>query len=232
MGAVFIDLCKAFDTLSHSTLLSKLPAYGIADNELELFTNYLFGRQQVVLFGSSISNIQLVLGGVPQGSILAPLLFIIFYNDFVDYGCNSHILMYADDMVIYCAGKSIQTIEMKLTQDLKDVASYFDEKELVINLKKGKTEVMLFGTAKRLSLHNRQLDLKFRGISINNKETYTYLGHILDKSLTLRENFDRAYKKCCNRLKLLSKLRYSINSSAALRIYQTIMQPVMHMQDC
>ena len=128
--------------------------------------------------------------------------------------------MYADDTVIYCGGKSIQTIEMKLTQDL-------EENELVVNLKKGKTEVMLFGTAMRLSLHNHQLGLKFCGILINNTETYMYLGHIVNKSLTLWENFDRAYKKCCNQLKLLSKLCYLINSNAALRIYQTMIQLFM-----
>ena len=151
VGAVFIDLCKAFDTLSHSTLLTKLPAYGIVGNELELFTDYLFQRQQVVYLGSSTSDLRPVCTGVPQGSILGPLLFIIFYNDFVDYIHESQVLMYADDSVVYTAGKSVEFIERILSNDLKHIAKYFDENELIINLNKGKTEVMLFGTAEDIT---------------------------------------------------------------------------------
>ena len=98
---------------------------------------------------------------------------------------------------------------------------------MVINLNKGKAEVMLFGTAKRVLLQSRSLDVKFRGTLINNTETYTYFGHILDNILLMRDNFDSAYKKCCNRLKLLSKLRHSLNSDTVLRIYQTIIQPII-----
>ena len=103
--------------------------------------------------------------------------------------------MYANDSVIYIAGKSVECIERILSNDLKHIAKYFDENELIINLNKGKTEVMLFGTAKRISLQSRQLDVKFRGTSINITETYTYLGYILDKSLSMQDNFDSAYKK-------------------------------------
>ena len=91
---------------------------------------------------------------MPQGSILGPLLFIIFYNDFVDYIHESQVLMYANDSVIYTAGKSVECIERILSNDLKHIAKYFDENELIINLNKGKTEVMLFGTAKRISLQS------------------------------------------------------------------------------
>ena len=86
---------------------------------------------------------------------------------------------------------------------------------------------MLFGTAKRISLQSRQMEVKFRGTLINNTEAYTYLGHLLDKNLSMRDNFDKAYKKSCNRLKLLSKLRHSMNSDTVLRIYQTMSQPIM-----
>ena len=215
VGAVFIDLSKAFDTISHSSLLNKLPEYGIVENELELFTDYLYERQQVVHLGTRQSNIQPVYNGVPQGSILGLLLFIIFYNDFPDCISESQFLMYADDSVIYSAGKNVEEIEKTLTNDLKFIADYVDENELIINLKKGKTEAMLFGTTKRISLQNRQLQINYRNTPINNTERYTYLGYILDKNLTMQENFDKAYKKSCNRLKLLSKLRHFMNADTA-----------------
>ena len=94
-----VDRCKAFDTLNRSTLLTKLPAYGIVSTELELFTDYLFQRQQVVYSGSCTSDAR-------------PLLFTIFYNDFIDSVRESQVLMYADDSVIYTAGKSVELIEI------------------------------------------------------------------------------------------------------------------------
>ncbi len=168
VGAVFIDLSKAFDTLGHSILLSKLPAYGVHDNELLWFTDYLFGRQQYVQLGKVTLSMRPIYSGVPQGSILGPLLFNLYFNDFVDHLLRVKVLMYADDTVIYCAGKDIECIENVLTRELEHVARYFDENELVINLKKGKTEVMLFGTAKRRSLQNRQLNITYRDAPINN----------------------------------------------------------------
>ena len=83
VGAVFIDLSKAFGTLGHSTLLAELPAYGINGNKLLWFTDYIFGRQQYVQLGKNTSSMQLVYSGVPQGSILEPLLFNLYFNDFV-----------------------------------------------------------------------------------------------------------------------------------------------------
>ena len=172
VGAVFIDLSKAFNTLGHSTLLAKLPAYGFDGNELLWFTDYLFGRQQYVQLGKSTSSTQPVYSGVPQGSILGPLLFNLYFNDFADRVLMANVLLYADDTVLYFAGKDVGTIEHTLTRELQEVARYLDEKELLINLKKGKTEVMLFGTAKRLSLKDRELNVKYRGIEINTTKEY------------------------------------------------------------
>ncbi len=79
-GAVFVDLCKAFDTISHSSIVCKLSEYGIIDAEKEWFTNYLFGRTQCVVFDGCTSHVNPVFCGVPQGSILGPLLFLIHFN--------------------------------------------------------------------------------------------------------------------------------------------------------
>ena len=80
-GTIFIDLSKAFDTVSHSALLSKLSAYGICGREKELFSDYLFNRWQYVQYKSSISTNKPVYTGAPQGSILGPLVFIMHFND-------------------------------------------------------------------------------------------------------------------------------------------------------
>ena len=105
VGAVFTDLSKAFDTLSHGVLLETLQAYGIKGHELLWFTDYLFCRQQFVRIGANSSPYEPVFSGVPQGSILGPLLFIVFYNDLADYLVNSQVIKYADDTVVYFSGR-------------------------------------------------------------------------------------------------------------------------------
>ena len=138
VGAIFIDLSKAFDTISHHVLLAKLQAYGVQRKELMWFTDYLFGRQQYVQLGTDKSSNQPLLCGVPQGSILGPLLFTVFYNDLTDLKMSSRVLQYADDTVVYCPGKDVESIEIVLSQDMDLIANYCDKNELIVNLSKGK----------------------------------------------------------------------------------------------
>ena len=115
-GATFIDLSKAFDTISHSNLLQKLPKYGIKEGELSWFTDYLFHRSAAVSYGKSSSKIADIQTGVPQGSILGPLLFILFFNDITDVIVGAKIVKYADDTVIYVADKDLKAIKTKLSK--------------------------------------------------------------------------------------------------------------------
>ena len=101
VGAVFIDLKKAFDTIGHSVLLSKLSAFGIFDIEHKWFTDYLFDRKQLVNINNTFSESIAIKHGVPQGSILGPRLFITFFDDLADILQYSKIVKYADDTVIY-----------------------------------------------------------------------------------------------------------------------------------
>ena len=98
--------------------------------------------------------------------------------------------MYADDTVIYCSGNDTEIIEETLTRELKRIATYFNNNELIINMNIGKTEVMLLGTAKRIAAQPRPLDVKYNGKMVNNTNSYNYLGHSLDSGLTLNNNFD------------------------------------------
>ena len=119
VDACFIDLSKAFDTISHNKLINKLESYGIRDTKQEWFRNYLFNRHIRVCFNGALSNEQPVYSGVPQGSILGPLLFVMLFNDIVQQLENSKIIKYADDTVIFCADKDINKIENRINKDLK-----------------------------------------------------------------------------------------------------------------
>ena len=127
MGVLFLDLSRAFNTVSHATFLSKLKAYGVKKETLEWFKSYLFHRTEQVVLG--------------------PLLFVIFYNDLTDYITNVEVLQYADDTVIYFANIRVSLIEKALNGDLMQISSFCHDNELVLNLKKTKMEVMLCGTA-------------------------------------------------------------------------------------
>ena len=161
VGAVFIDLSKAFDTVGHSILLSKLSSYGISGTELDWFTNYLFNRSQQVILENIRSDITKITCGVPQGSILGPLLFLLHINDFEDTLRKSQTIMFADDTVIYYSSRSSCEIEQCLNDDLKNIATYFEANDLIINLDKGKTESMLFGTSAMLKIASLSLFYEF-----------------------------------------------------------------------
>ena len=119
-----------------------------------------------------------------------PLLFAIFFNDFHDCLRNSKAIMYVEDTVVYYAASHINIIERKMNEDFKYIAQYLDDSELVINLKKRKTESMLFGTEKTLSSVNN-FNVFYRFNIINQVNSYVYLGNTIHSSLNLNENFDK-----------------------------------------
>ena len=176
VAAVFIDLIKAFDTISHSKLLQNLSLYGIKGQELQWCKDYLFNRQGSVHFNNCISQREMFSTGVPQGSILGPLLFFIHFNDLNDVIHNANVLNYTNDTALYLAGKHRQSIQDKLNEDMSCIANWLEENELIINLKKGKIESLLFGTAKRRAKDFGPFKILYRGAEILETTTYRYLG--------------------------------------------------------
>ena len=143
-GALYIDLRKAFDTVRHPCLLSKLPCYGICENELNWISDYLFNRTQCIAYNNDCSNLESVTLGVLQG-------LIILAND--TYHCldKCTMLMYADDTILIYSASSSKLIEKTLNHEGNTLFEWFNNDNLILNLKPSKTEPVIYGTARNLA---------------------------------------------------------------------------------
>ena len=137
-GAIFIDLSKAFDTVSHSSVPNKVPSFGVSGNALLWFTDDLFNRSQVDRCNGFSPKVVPISCGVPQGSIIRPLLFILQLDTAHKILKHYKMMTSAGDTVIYMSSNSLNEIEKKLSEDLSSLKSWFDNNELVMNLKKGR----------------------------------------------------------------------------------------------
>ena len=131
-------------------LIEKPQTYAVEGDQLVWFIDNLFGRFQIVAMNNVKSNKEPIYCGVPQGSILGFLLFIVFYNDFANHIEYCDVITYASDTVIFISDKNVSYIETKLNTDLEKISAYFHLNQFIINLKKGKSEIMLFGSSQRL----------------------------------------------------------------------------------
>ena len=193
-GFIFIELSKAFDTVSHSVLLSKPSAYGICGQEKELFTDYLFNRWQYVQYKSLILTNKPVYTGAPQGFVLGPLLFILHFNDAQQQLIQCKIITYVDDTIIYFHDKDIRIIEKVPNTKFKYLSDWLMENGLILNVKKDKTELMVFGTKLRLSKVNTNINVEYHSIKVNCTQSYKYLAVKVDLSANLSDHFQCVYK--------------------------------------
>ena len=222
-GAVFIDLRKAFDSVDHEILISKLESYGLRDIELDWFRNYLTDRKQLVSLGKEISDPCLITSGVPQGSILGPLLFVLFVNDLPIVLERCQILMYADNTIMYFAASNAQEISSTLTSELAKVNDWLVHNSLFIH--QGKTECVLFGTGSRLA--NANLSVNIDGQEPTRVAEYKYLRVILDESLSWNAHVNYLISKVSKRLGILGRTRRSISMHTADIIYRSFIPPVL-----
>jgi len=140
---VFIDFCKAFDTINHDILFRKLEHYGIRGVPLKWFKNYLSNRYQYVYFNDGVFPLRGVTCGVPQGSILGPGLYLIYINDVVHCSKVLKFILFADDTNLFYSSKSLIELICDVNIELEKVCVWFRANKLSLNMTK--TNYMLFG---------------------------------------------------------------------------------------
>ena len=220
--ATFIDFSKEFDTVNHKILVKKLFKYGIKDKNLDWLENYLFQRQQCTTINGMTSEYSNICCGVPQGSILGPLLFLVYINDLSHVINNTSMYLYADDTVLLSMGPNIIPCKENMQFDLIKIAAWCRSNKLSLNIKK--TKCMLFGSREKLK-KTRCPKLSINDTKIDFVHQYKYLGVILDPHLTFNKHLNNVIKITAHKINLLAKVRQYLTESASLTIYKTMILP-------
>lgn len=224
--SVFLDLSKAFDTLDHDILLEKLKYYGVTGVSLKLCQNYLSNRTQYVQIENNKSNILNIKTGVPQGSILGPLLFIIYINDFAKASNKFDMINYADDTTLHSSinvfhEDSGSSIDANINEELEYINSWLVANKLTINVNKSK--FMVFHSPQKVNVHIPQLLLN--NTMIECVSEFNFLGIVINKYLSWNSHINFISKKISRVLGIMCKLKHIIPTTAKLTIYNTLILP-------
>ena len=223
--AVLLDLKKAFDVVDHEILLKKLNIYGCNDSTLCFFKSYLSGRTQQVKIGNTKSKKLYVCYGVPQGSILGPLLFILYINDLPLYIKNSASDMYADDTTIHLCGRDLKTLECKMQADLFEIQKWCDNNNMFINC--NKTKCMVIGTRQNCNARANDPVLYINDNILQNSPCEKLLGVKIDSHLCWGKQVDLVCSKISSRIYLLSKIKKFLNLESRKLYYSGFILPLM-----
>lgn len=224
-GAIFLDLRKAFDTVDTEMLLHKLKAIGVNDMSFEWFQSYLTGRTQCVSLQGCISNPMSIEYGVPQGSILGPLLFTLYINDLPTVIKDCKVVLYADDTALFASGNDISQIQKTLNDDLARAHQWLNANKLTLNAKK--TKSMLFGTSKKLGQVTQSMHVKVGDAELEQVEQFKYLGLNFDPCLNWTQHVKTVSSKIAQRIGVLYRARKHITAGTANTLCKTLIFPII-----
>lgn len=210
-GSVFLDFKKAFDLVNHNIILKKLKEYGLSQSCLSFFESYLKDRKQSVNINGSLSYEGGILYGVPQGSILGPLLFSIFINDLPlsISDPNINCTLFADDATIDTSDKDVQVISERLQTCINEISGWCFSNHMILN--PSKTKCMIITTRQKHQLKLPKLNLTVQSQPVEQVNTHRLLGVTIDEQLNWKPHIRTVCNKVSKNIFLLSKLKYYLN---------------------
>lgn len=216
----FADMSKAFDRVNHQQLLEELHSCGIGSSVLQWFRNFLCERRQAVKIGINVAPAVHVSRGVPQGSVLGPVLYSIYVRRIPTILKHVSVIQYADDICFFTQGNDPAVLSNTLSTALEDLNSYLQSRSLVLN--PNKTEVMLVTSARRPAL---SLQVTLNGTVIKQVNCARYLGLHIDSHLTFSTHVEKVVAKVAGLIFALRRHRHKLDIKSRRMYYLTLIQP-------
>ena len=222
-GVILIDLKKAFDAVDHELILKKLQCFGVLPEALEWFRSYISSRTQQCYANGVLSEEKPITCGVPQGSILGPLLFLIYINDLTactDYGITR---MYADDTNLTYSACNVAELQRQMGKDLEKLKTWLAANKLTLNI--AKTEYMLIGSRQRITTEKEVLNLSVNGITLQQVKNAKCFGITFDENLTRESHLTNVIRKVSAGIGTLRRIKKIVPRKHLISVYKTIIEP-------
>ena len=224
----YIDFRKAFDCVQHSVLLSKLEDLNLDETAVSWAKSYLDSRKQRVLANGVYSAYLPVMQGVPQGSVLGPLFYIIYANDLPKIIRNCNVALYADDTVLYTANRDFGESVRKMQADLDILSDWCQLNGIFVNVEK--TKLMTFGSPKMIK-NLQPYEIVFQETPIQPVTSYKYLGMTLDNQLNYKLHVKKIISNVSSKLKQFRRMRSFLDTRAAVLVYKSMLLPLLEYGD-
>ena len=221
-AGIFLDLSKAFDCIDHVILLNKLEHYGVRGKSLMLMKSYLSDRKQFVRWKQKDSKLQKISIGVPQGSILGPLLFTIYINDLPISLKFFEYVMYADDTNLFRSDKNINELLNNINQNISQIVEWFFHNRLTLN--KNKTQLMIFGPVQYLN-YKEPYKIMVGDQTVIETKTLKFLGIIIDSKLSFKYHINSVSTKITQALGAINRIKYFLPLRSLNLLYNSLCVP-------
>ena len=223
VGCAKLDFRKAFDTINHQIILDKLKIYKFSNLSLKWIDSYLNNRQQMVYLDGHMSDPLTVLAGVPQGSILGPLIFIIYVNDLLLCKLSSKIDLYADDTTIYSDATTIKELETILCKDLKVIEEWCYINKMYIH--ENKSTVMCLATNNKHINYKSNLNITLNNNILKQVKEDKLLGLTMNQTLNWENHINEVCKKVMQKLGILHQNKHILSKDLKILFYNAYILP-------
>lgn len=225
---IYLDLKKAFDTVDHEILLKKMSRYGIQNDSLQIFRSYLRNRIQITRLDdlNIMSQPENICVGVPQGSILGPILFTIYINDIYKSSLVPRYFLFADDTSIFFSGKSLSDVEHKVNQELPLICAWLCSNRLSLNTSKTFYQIYSVGDKKP------DISIYLNQTQINRSESVKYLGVNMDENLKWKTHITKTCNTLRRNIGVIARARFMLNNKTLLLLYNSLILPYLSYNAC